>query len=51
MEREKLYPGTQTPVTSALYVLECENGHRDWYLMPHEKCERCGGKIVKGNPS
>jgi len=45
------YPGTNTPVTAGLLMLECENGHKDWYLTPHRECARCGGKIIKGNPS
>jgi len=45
------YIGTDTPITAGLLILECENGHKDWYLSPHEECFRCGGKIIKGNPS
>ena len=49
--KDTFYPGTNTPVTAGLFVLECENGHKYWYLTPAETCTYCGGKIIKGNPS
>lgn len=45
------YHGTDIPVTAPLFTLECENGHRDWYLAPRERCMKCNGLIIKGNPS
>jgi hypothetical protein len=51
MDREKYYPGTNTPVTAGLFTLTCENGHRFWSLITREDCCYCKGKIIDGLPS
>lgn len=47
IEREKCYPGSNVKVTSGLFVLECENGHRGWYLIPTDVCAKCGAEITR----
>ena len=49
IKREKCYPGTNVKVTSGLFVLECENGHRGWYLVPTDVCAKCGAEIMRGD--
>ena len=51
VEHERCYPGTNVPVTAGLFTLECENGHKDWYMLPRRECFRCGAKIIKGIPT
>lgn len=44
--KETCYPGTETPITSSLFIAKCNCDKKErWYLYPVEKCAKCGGKI------
>lgn len=47
-DREKNYPGTDTPVTAPFYIFECANGHKHFSVLPRsDVCPECGCKDVK----